>query len=218
VARHIYLDESGDLGWSFDLPYRYGGSSRYLTIAALCVPTEKRHIAKRLVRSLYRQFGWLPSAEKKWKDMQPGERAAFATALADMCTEHPDIHIDAITVKKQRVEPHIRRDENKLYNYMIWLSLADCMAAESTVTLVPDPRSIKVESGNSLHDYLQTQLWFERKATTQLTTRPLDSKASKEIQLADMAAGLIQHSVEDKYFNHIRECVRHLRLRRLFFG
>lgn len=33
----VYLDESGDLGWKFDAPYRSGGSSRYLTIAAIAV-------------------------------------------------------------------------------------------------------------------------------------------------------------------------------------
>jgi hypothetical protein len=37
----IYLDESGDLGWKFDGPYLGGGSSRYLTITALCVPPGK---------------------------------------------------------------------------------------------------------------------------------------------------------------------------------
>jgi hypothetical protein len=38
----IYLDESGDLGWRFDKPYRYGGSSRYLTIVSLIIsPHEK---------------------------------------------------------------------------------------------------------------------------------------------------------------------------------
>jgi len=26
---HIYLDESGDTGWSFALPYQRGGSSRF---------------------------------------------------------------------------------------------------------------------------------------------------------------------------------------------
>jgi hypothetical protein len=41
----IYLDESGELGWKFDAPYRKGGSSRYLTIASLVIspdgkPTE----------------------------------------------------------------------------------------------------------------------------------------------------------------------------------
>jgi hypothetical protein len=31
MALLIYLDESGDLGWSFDAPFRRDGSSRNLT-------------------------------------------------------------------------------------------------------------------------------------------------------------------------------------------
>jgi uncharacterized protein DUF3800 len=60
----IYLDESGDLGWNFTAPYRYGGSSRYLTIAALCVPSGKKHIPKRAIRELYDKFKWPTSVEK----------------------------------------------------------------------------------------------------------------------------------------------------------
>lgn len=33
----IFLDESGDLGWSFDRPNGDGGSSRYITISGIVV-------------------------------------------------------------------------------------------------------------------------------------------------------------------------------------
>lgn len=39
---------------------------------------------------------------------------------------------------------------------MIGLSLLDELSGHEQVTFVPDPRDIKVESDNSLHDYLQT--------------------------------------------------------------
>jgi Protein of unknown function (DUF3800) len=156
----IYIDESGALGWSFGSPYPQGGSSRYLTIAALCVPSHKKHIPKRVINNLYAKFRWPSDVEKKWKSMGPAERTAFASAALRMCTDHADIHLHAITVKKERVEQHIRGDENKLYNYMIRLCVLDCTEKHDEVTLVPDPRSIKVESGRSLHDYLQIELWF----------------------------------------------------------
>ncbi len=150
--------------------------------------------------------------------MTPRERGAF-TAVADaMCKKHPDIHLHAITVKKERVEAHIRSDHNKLYNYMIRLCVLDCMGKHGQVSFIPDPRSIKVQSGNSLHDYLQTELWFTLKVRTTLTTTPLDSKNCRGIQFADMLAGLVQHRFEDRYFDYIRVCIRHLRLKKLFFG
>ncbi|HVM94391.1 MAG TPA: DUF3800 domain-containing protein [Terriglobales bacterium] len=214
----IYLDESGDLGWNFTAPYRHGGSSRYLTIAAVCVPSDQKHFPKRVIKELYHKFGWPTSVEKKWQEMRPDERAAFALLAVKMCNSHPDIHLHAITVKKERVQPHIRNDANKLYNYMIRLCVIECMATQDRVVFIPDPRSIKVESGNSLHDYLQTELWFTHHVKTILTTTPLDSRNSKGIQFADMLAGLVQHRYEDRHFDYIRICIRRLKLRKLFFA
>jgi hypothetical protein len=214
----VYVDESGDLGWRFDAPYRLGGSSRYLTVGSLCLPAEKQHIPKRVIKDLYQTFKWPTAKEKKWNEMTPAERAAFACAAAKMCDQHPDIHLHGITVRKDNVAAHIRTDENKLYNYMIRLSLLDCMAAQNEVLFIPDPRTIKVQSGNSLHDYLQMELWFTKKVKTVLTTTPLDSKNCRGIQFADMLAGLIQHRFEEKCFEHMRTCIRRLRLKRLFFG
>lgn len=51
---NLYIDESGDLGFTFDKPYRIGGSSRYLTIAFLLVPKELSHLPKRVVKKLYK--------------------------------------------------------------------------------------------------------------------------------------------------------------------
>src|SRR5437588_12517147 len=96
----IYLDESGDLGWNFTAPYRQGGSSRYLTIGALCVPPHKKHFPKRVVKSLYRKFNWPVTVEKKWAQMKPGERTAFAQAAQELVSDHGDIHLHGITVKK----------------------------------------------------------------------------------------------------------------------
>ena len=61
----IYLDESGDLGWNFTAPYRSGGSSRHMTIASLCVPSDKKHLPKRVIKKLYEKFSWPVGTEKK---------------------------------------------------------------------------------------------------------------------------------------------------------
>ena len=194
----IYLDESGDLGWKFDSPYRRGGSSRHITIASLAVSPEKKHLPKRLIKKLYTKFHWPTRVEKKWVDMSLDERKWFAEKANDLITRHPgDIRYISITVKKENVQSHIRADANKLYNYMIGLSLLQEMSKHEKVTFVPDPRSIKVESGNSLHDYLQTQLWFEKTATTTLFTEPFDSASNRNVQFADMLSGLVQGHFED---------------------
>jgi hypothetical protein len=194
----IYLDESGDLGWKFNAPYRRGGSSRYLTIASVVTSPSKKHLPKRLIKKLYSKFNWPTNIEKKWADMSINERVWFAEKANELQSKHPnDIKYLSITVKKENVQSHIRIDANKLYNYMIGLSLLNEMSNHNTVTFLPDPRSIKVESGNSLHDYLQTQLWFEMRSTTILTTKPCDSAASRNIQFSDMLSGIVQGHFED---------------------
>ncbi len=214
----IYIDESGDLGWNLAAPIGNGGSSRHLTISAVCIPSAKKHIPKRLVRELYTTFHWPTDKEKKWNQMLPPERTEFAKLASKICSAHPDVHLRGITVRKANVEVHIRSDANKLYNYMIRLLLLDVMAAENDVLLVPDPRSIKVKSGNSLHDYLQMELWFTKKVKTILTTHPQDSQYCMGIQCADMVAGLVQNRFEEGCFDYVRECAKHLKLKSLFFS
>ncbi len=214
----IYLDESGDLGWEFAAPYRNGGSSRCLTIGALCTPTDEKHLPKRVIKKLYRKFQWPVAVEKKWSDMNEDERAEFAKEAAALCKAHPNIRLHGITVRKENVQAHIRSDGNKLYNYMIRLSLLGLMAGHPQVTMIPDPRSIKVESGRSLHDYLQIELWFTKKCKTALYTTPQESHQCLGIQFADMLAGAIQSGFEDGNYRYYQTLAPSLRHSRLYFG
>ena len=197
MSIRIYLDESGDLGWSFAAPYRHGGSSRFLTIASVVVPHGKEHLPARVIRSLYTDRKWSTAKEKKWTDMSDAARLEFATRAVKLIGQHPDIQFHAITVRKERVQPHLRQDPNLLYNYMLKLSLMGEMAKHEHVELVPDPRSIKVASGNSQHEYLQITLWYEQQARTRLESKPADSKKELSIQFADMLSGVVQSHHED---------------------
>ena len=81
---------------------------------------------------------------------------------------------------------------------MVRLSLLDCLCKFDNAVFVPDARSIKVESGNSLHDYLQIELWFTKKVKTVLKTQPLESKNCLGVQFADMLSGVVQSCLEDQ--------------------
>lgn len=61
---------------------------------------------------------------------------------------------------------HIRKDSNKLHNYMIRFLPLDRMA--EVATLVPHIRSIKVTGGDNRRDYLPTELRFTAKANKNL--------------------------------------------------
>ena len=215
----IFLDESGDLGWSFGAPYRKGGSSRYLTIAAAVVSHEKRHLPGRVIKGIYQKYHWDPKIEKKWSGMEGKERIEFSKRSKAVVLEYSnDISLHAITVYKPRVQEHIRRDPNKLYNYMVKKLLLSKMAEFDTIDFLPDPRCWKVGSGNSLNDYLQTVLWMERGATTKLKTRLTDSASEKGVQFADMLSGVVQQHFEDKKSSVFEILKEHIKVKPFLFA
>lgn len=214
----IYIDESGDLGWKFDAPYRKGGSSRYLTISAILIDHNQRHLLKRIVRKLGKKMGVPPGTEIKWANMHEDHRLWIAQTLAAFKRKHGDsVQYFSLSVRKEKVREHIRKDANKLYNYMIKLMLAEHLTRYERVRMNIDQRTIKVESGNSLHDYLQTVLWLEYESATRLDTKQCDSKNDLCVQLADILSGIVQSHFEDgrsAAYRTIRDC---LNCRRLFF-
>jgi len=166
MQSHIYLDESGDLGWKFDSPYRNGGSSRFLTIGYLICPIQECHMVKRVVREVYNRFRFTPSKEIKASDLNSHHKEFICEATIKLMTKKPYFHLGAITVKKENVGAHIRRDGNTLYNYMMGHSLIGHIENHISCKISRDYRSVKVLSGQSCVDYIQTIIWFHRNKTT----------------------------------------------------
>lgn len=214
----VYVDESGDLGWTFTAPYRKGGSSRYLTIAALLIAKDCKKYPKRLIKSLYARTQSSPSDEIKWVALDSTQRRWLAEQFKALKTRMgSNLRLLTVTVRKENVQQHIRADGNKLYNYMTKLLLAEIMAQYESVALLPDRRTVKVESGRSLHDYLQTALWFELGAKTTLETTPMDSKNCLSLQFADFLAGMVQNYFEDGKSECVEILGTSVEVKRLFF-
>jgi hypothetical protein len=213
----VYIDESGDLGWKLDQPYRNGGSSKYLTIGFLIVPNEKSHIPKRIIRRFYNKFHIPRSIEWKGKDLTIPQREYFIKETKEILRKHRDIRVLTITVMKENVQPHIRADQNKLYNYMVRLALLDEIKNEPIVNFIPDPRTIKISSGSSLIDYLQTELYFELSSATKLNQILVDSKSSLNLQFIDFISHIIWKSYEDNDKNISSGILHVMKQKTLFF-
>lgn len=149
--------------------------------------------------------------------MTNAERCDFAKKASSLQMKHHDIKYFSITVNKKNVLTHIREDGNKLYNYMIGLLLLDEMSKYDEVQFTPDPRSIKVESGNSLHDYLVTKLWFDYEVKTDMKTKPEDSASNKNVQFADMLSGVVQGYFEDNKIEPWDILSKHIHFKKLYF-
>lgn len=217
MSHTFYVDESGDLGWSFDLPYGKGGSSRYLVVASVALPSKDDHRPERVMKDLYKASHWDPRKEKKWTDAPAKARLHFAQKAVQLATVHTHISYHAIVVNKTKVQKHLRDDGNKLYNYMVRLLLIHEMAKHGSVHFIPDPRSIKVESGNSMHDYLSIWLGYELAVPTLLRTQPIESKYCKNLQFADMLAGAVHSHFEFGRSDCFNRLAPQLRLKQLFF-
>jgi uncharacterized protein DUF3800 len=166
---------------------------------------------------MYVKYKWPSGKERKFVQLAPSQRLEFAKDAKALCDGTPDITIHAIVVKKQNVQQHIRQDSNKLYNYMIKLALIKKMAKHDVVTMMHDERNIKVKSGNSLSDYLQTELWFTEKAVTTLVCQSHDSALNRGIQFADFVSGIVQARYERNETQPFQALQPRLWLNPLFF-
>lgn len=185
MSHTVFLDESGDLGFKFTHPYGNGGSSRFLTMAFFIVPNNKKDLLKRLVRKIYKKYKFDPSEEAKGSHLTNEQREYIANQILSLVRANPDIHICSITVRKDKVTEAMRRDCNLLYNYMMKISVLDKIDTFESVELLRDNKTVKIQSGNSLINYLQTTLTFEYTSSTVIIDKPSDSKKFLCLMLTD---------------------------------
>ena len=82
---------------------------------------------------------------------------------------------------------------------MLGLLLHERIKKYPTVTLIPDERSIKVKSGNSLIDYLQINQWFVVKSKTIIEYFPSVSSKVLNIQFTDFVCNIVWNKYEGKH-------------------
>ena len=100
---------------------------------------------------------------------------------------------------------------------MISLVLPKKIKQQKIITLIPDERSIKVASGNSLIDYLQIKLWFELNSETVIEYYPLESHTSLNLQYIDWISYIIWKRYEDKESKVLDILKKRIELHQLFF-
>jgi hypothetical protein len=211
----VYLDESGDLGWNFAQPFNQGGSSRYLALAFLFAPDHLRRKTQDIITSFYRHYKW--TGEKKCSKATINQKVRFCEETADLLKKHTDIKVDTIVVNKINVNDHIREDGNKLYNYMCGLVVPSYVSSEKTVDFIPDKRSVKVRSGNSLCDYLQVKLWFDTQCSTRILDKSAESHSNHNIQFVDWIAHCVWMHFEFGTSKPFDILSPHIRIRKLYF-
>jgi len=114
----IFLDESGDLGWSLDKPRFAGGSSRFITIAGIVVDQDQIKMLMHYVRALSLKHNLDLRHELKGKKISNEIAELIVRELLKLSLTIP-FQIISITANKQNVTPQLRRDSNVFYNHLL---------------------------------------------------------------------------------------------------
>lgn len=191
----VFLDESGDLGWKFHLPYGNGGSSRYLTLGCVLCPANKKKYIDRAIRRFHKTVEAKSPKEVKWGFLDQDERIKAALKLKLLIDTHPEIELLAISLNKESIPLPARKSPHQVYMDMIRRLLLKKMKDYDDVSLVHDQSCL--ESREIQRD-LQLKLWVNKNAETILTTTSSESHLQSSIQAADLLAGLVQGRLEHK--------------------
>lgn len=179
---YIYLDESGDLGFS-------EGSSKYFVIAF--VRLNKPEGLKRCVRKIKQKYNIPSNVELKGYETQLKIKKELLIRFSRL----PDLEIYSITAKKENIEERLRTDTNIFYNYMTGLSLIEKVLKEpkgSEIIINIDKRIISITSGFNLEEYIKYKIWYEGgRLDLDLKIHYIDSHNSLAIQGIDIITNAI---------------------------
>lgn len=142
---HTYLDESGDLGFNFDHPYRSKGSSRYISIAHVAFEDDNLVKAERFMKKTMRFLGFNNKTEVKGSSLDDEKALKAAKKITHFITQSGTVKIGGIVAKKENVNEALKSDTNILYNYLVGDLVNPYYKIFPDVYFFPDKRSIKTE-------------------------------------------------------------------------
>jgi len=195
----IYFDESGDLGWRLDKPYRKEGSSRYFTIAYLLIPVQKIKLISRFNKRFHKARGGKSKEIKGAKIKSSRAKTLCRRIVNEILNKNPDISIGAVTVDKRSCPSPVvnTKNDNVLYDFMVKRGIADKIISLSKVTIVPDKRSVPTGSMNSCSDLLKSDLWLEKRSNVDIKYTPEESHTIAGLMFIDWIANFIWRNYED---------------------
>jgi len=206
---YVYLDESGDLGFG-------RGGTKYFTIAFVIV--EDPIPFRRCVKAVKIKHHIPREVELKGSTIREVIKKDLLSRFLKL-----NMEVHAITVKKENVEPKLRKDTNILYNYMVGLSLVERILQEpagAKVVINVDRRIISITSGFNFNQYLRYKIWYEReRRDIDLEIHHLDSHEAYAIRGTDVICDSIfrkYNSNNYALFNILRGKVKNDK--KLFFG
>ncbi len=181
---YIYLDESGDLGFDFSKP----ATTNYFVVTVLTIDDSltNRKIEKAIERTLRTKVN--RGKRKNLAAEIKGSKTNIKTKKYFYCQIKDDsFNIYTIVLNKREVQESLRRDKERLYNYIARQVIEHCSfsAAKSRIIIVLD-RSKTKSRREAFDRYLLFQLEGSLPPKIPLEIHHLSSQESKGIQAADL--------------------------------
>ena len=187
-----YIDESGGLG----------KKDRYFVLALIVFTTKGKRI-KRIVKNycLDNNFNELKGTLLKLPERQK---------LANNLKLHNDHFVSYIVCDKKNVKKtQLLKEKNLMYNYLSsHLLKRTIKSARDDVYIIFDNHTVKVNSKNSLSDYLKIKAATEWNFNHNLKIEYLESEAVEGIQVADVIA----NTIYQKYKYGVDHCYNLLQI------
>jgi hypothetical protein len=178
--QYVFIDDSGDPG------FKDSSSSHFVIACAVFIDKQVATDATDAIRALRRSLGWGDFHEFKFSSTRKDIVKSFIRQLSDFDYKIRAVYIDKRTINMERY----MADQFSLYTRTIKELLSRSSVSNAAVRI----------DGRSNKEYMRRAASYLRKDLNQ-TTRKIasvrfdDSKNSDLIQLADIAAGSINRSL-----------------------
>lgn len=196
---HVYFDESGDLGWVLDMPYREGGSSRYFCITFVILPAEKEYLLSKFVRKIYKRYKLDPALEQKGMHFDDRFSVIVAGQIRKLINANNDIQLAYQIIEKSSMPANVvsHPDTNIIYSHMVEQGIATPIKDLDSALIIPDKRSLPSKSMTSIPDHLRVSLWFHHDSAITFEYTPKESHTTKPLIFVDWLTNFIWRHYED---------------------
>lgn len=185
---HVFVDESGDLGFS-------ERSSRHFIV--VCLATDQPYLLARIVRRAYRRFGLKGEDVAEFKFNRSGEsaRRIFLEGIA-----RTESMVGWFGVRKSRLPFALRSEADEVWQLAASTAVSDIISGihSKRFQIVFDRRSLKSSVRGVLAHRLEKEVSLHHAGYFAPAVRVshLDSQHCDGLKVADHVAGAVFQSVE----------------------
>lgn len=197
---YIFLDESGDLGFSKK-------SQQYFVIAIL-ITKDKKPIENCIKRVRQRK---LPKKYKRIPELKFRNSNCIIRRSVLKCLSKKDVEISYILLNKRRVYPHLQDKKNIVYNYITSFLLQKVLSEESDKIEFVVDRLYTKKNREEFNGYINYKIRRVLRRTIKISIEHKNSEEERCLQAVDFVAGAIYRKYvfdDESYYSIIRDKIQ----------